>query len=404
MKTPTQPLSALEQPLKLRIFISTGEVSGDLQGALLIHALQRQAASRGYALEIVATGGDRMAQAGATLLGNTSAIGAVGILESLPYLVPTLRLQGRVKQYLRNHPPDLAVLIDYMGPNLAIGSYLRQTFSRLPLVYYIAPQQWVWGAFLERDTRRILDVSDRLLAIFPEEAKFYQRYGGAVTWVGHPLIDRIPHPPDRQQARAKLGLAADATVVTLLPASRQQELRYLLPVILKAAQQIQAQLPAVQFLIPASLPQFQQTIQQAIAHYQLSNASLTADSQTAIAAADLAITKSGTVNLEIALMNVPQVVCYRLNPVTAWVAQHLLNFSAPFISPVNLVEMRSVVPEFLQWQATPAALATAALTLLLNEDKQQQMLANYQSIRQTLGEPGVCDRAAAAIFEVLLAA
>ncbi len=403
MNTSTQSPSILPPRLKLKIFISTGEVSGDLQGALLIAALKRQAANRGWALEVVATGGDRMAAAGATLLGNTSAIGAVGIFESWPYLIPTLRLQGRVKQYLRNHPPDLAILIDYMGPNLAIGSYLRESLPKLPIVYYIAPQQWVWGAFLERDTRRILAVCDRLLAIFPAEAKFYQRYGGDVTWVGHPLIDRMAQAPDRQQARATLQLNAEDTVITLLPASRKQELRYLLPVMLEAAQQIQAKLPAVKFLIPASLPQFQQMIRQAIAPYLISNIRITAESQTAIAASDLAITKSGTVNLEIALMNVPQVVLYRLNPVTAWIAQHLLKFSAPFISPVNLVEMRSVVPELLQQQATPEAVVAAALPLLREEARRSQMLADYQSVRQSLGEPGVCDRAASVMLDMLAA-
>lgn len=399
-----QPPLASEPGSELRIFISTGEVSGDLQGALLMRALYRQATKRGLELDIIATGGDRMAEAGATLLGNTSEVGAVGILESAPYLIPTLRLQQKVKQYLRHHPPDLVILIDYMGPNLAIGSHLRKTFPQLPLVYYIAPQQWIWGAFLERDTRRILAVSDRLLAIFPEEARFYRRYGGNVTWVGHPLIDCIPTPPDRAKARSTLKLAAEDTVITLLPASRRQELYYLLPIMLEAARQIQMRLPASRFLIPASLPQFQQTIQQAIAQSHLPLVSVTADSQTAIAASDLAITKSGTVNLEIALMNIPQVVMYRLNPVTAWIAEHLLKFSAPFISPVNLVEMRPIVPELLQRQATPEAVTAAAMALLLDQNRQTQMLADYQSMRQSLGELGVCDRAAEAIFEMLWAA
>src|SRR4028118_2415432 len=128
------------------IFISTGEVSGDLQGALLIDGLKRQAQAAGIELEIVALGGSRMAKAGATLLGNTSGIGSVGLLESLPFVLPTLTIQRRAKQYLQQHPPDVVVLIDYMGPNLSIGSFIRRQLPQVPVIYYIAPQDWVWSA------------------------------------------------------------------------------------------------------------------------------------------------------------------------------------------------------------------------------------------------------------------
>jgi len=131
-----------------KVFISTGEVSGDLQGALLVEALYRQAKAKQLPLEVFALGGKRMASAGATLLGNTTNIGSVGILESLPFVLPTLKVQRRAKQFLRESPPDVLVLIDYMGPNLAIGNYVRKHLPQLPIVYYIAPQAWVWSPFL----------------------------------------------------------------------------------------------------------------------------------------------------------------------------------------------------------------------------------------------------------------
>ena len=145
----------------MRIFISTGEVSGDLQGALLIEALKRQAVCTGVELEIVALGGDRMASAGATLLGNTISIGSVGSLEALPFVLPTLKIQRRAKQYLQQHPPDLVVLIDYAGPNLSIGSYIQRQMPQVPVVYYIAPQMWVWWSN-QRDTARIVEIADKL--------------------------------------------------------------------------------------------------------------------------------------------------------------------------------------------------------------------------------------------------
>jgi lipid-A-disaccharide synthase len=396
-----------------RIFISTGEVSGDLQGSLLIESLKRQAAIAGLDLEIVALGGDRMAAAGATLLGHTSAIGSMGIFESIPYILPTLRVQRQAKEYLRQHPPDLVVLIDYMGPNIAFCNYLPKQMPDVPVIYYIAPQEWVW-AVSSYNTDRIIKAVERILAIFPEEANYYQRKGGKAVFVGHPLVDRMQKAPDRETARQALSIPPDQTAVVLLPASRQQELKYLMPVIFAAAQRIQAKIPQAHFWIPLALEKYRRPIEQAIERYGLQATLLSSDNPEkhdpsgkppvglqAIAAADLAISKSGTVNLEIALLNVPQVVLYKLNPLTGWIAHRLLKFAAPFVSPPNLVEMKPIVKEFLQFQATPEAIAEESLELLLNPARRQKMLADYQEMRQAVGEVGVCDRAALEILDLL---
>lgn len=396
-----------------RIFISTGEVSGDLQGALLVEALQRQAQASGIELEILALGGDRMAAAGAKLLGHTSAIGSIGILESLPYVLPTLTVQRRAKRYLKDFPPDLIILLDYMGPNIALCNYLPDHLPQVPVVYYIAPQEWVW-ALNNYNTSRIIRATERILAIFPEEAKYYEKQGGNVTWVGHPLVDRLQAAPDRATARAALGIPNDQTAIVLLPASRQQEIKYLLPVIFEAAQRLQAQIPAAHFWIPVALENYREPLAQAVTRYGLRATLLPATptpaladdaavspTLQAIAAADLAISKSGTVNLEIALLNVPQVVLYKVHPVTGWIAHRLLRFRPSFVSPPNLVLMKPIVREFLQFQATPDAITTEALELLQNPTRRDKMLADYAEMRQAVGEVGVCDRAAREIFAIL---
>ncbi|NMG19213.1 lipid-A-disaccharide synthase [Brasilonema bromeliae] len=384
----------------MRIFISTGEVSGDLQGSLLITALKRQAAAAGLDLEIVALGGEKMASVGATLIGNTSEIGSVGIWESLPYVLPTLQMQQRAIAYLKQNSPDLVILIDYMGPNLAIGNYIRRKLSHLRVVYYIAPQEWVWS-LNSRNTNMVVGITDKLLAIFPEEARYFQERGAKVTWVGHPLVDRVQNFPSREAARAKLGIAEDVISVALLPASRRQELKHLLPVIFQAAQVIQAKFDHVYFWIPLSLEIYREPIEKAIQQYGLQASVVSGKTQEVIAAADLAITKSGTVNLELALLKVPQVVLYRLHPITAWIARTVLKGSIPFASPPNLVVMKPIVPEFLQEKATPENITQAALEILLNPERKNQMLADYEEMRQCLGEVGVCDRAAKEILEML---
>lgn len=383
-----------------RIFISTGEVSGDLQGSLLVEALHRQAQQAGMSLEILALGGDRMAKAGAILLGDTSAIGSVGILESLPYVLPTFWLQQRAKRQLRHYQPDLVVLIDYLGPNLGMGRYVKQNLAQVPVVYYISPQEWVWSLG-QRNTTQVIAMTDRLLAIFPEEARYYQKQGATVSYVGHPLIDRMQSAPSREQARQTLGIAPEQRVVALIPASRRQELKYLLPVIVQAARRLQAQVPDVEFWVPLSLKQYRPALEQALRQAQVRATIVEQQTQEVLAAADLAIAKSGTVNLELALLNVPQVVMYRVSPITAWIATHLLKFSIPFMSPPNLVLMEPIVPELLQDDATPERITQVALELLLNPAQREQTLKDYQRMRQALGDVGVCDRAAQEILQLL---
>lgn len=383
--------------MKKRIFISTGEVSGDLQGSLLVTALLNRAKAEAMDLEIVALGGDRMAAAGAKLLGNTIALSSIGLLEAVPYIIPTLKMQGYAKQQLRENPPDLVILIDYIGANLSMGKFIRSQFPKVPIVYYIAPQEWVWS-MNDRNTHQIVDITDRLLAIFPEEARYYEGQGAEVKWIGHPLVDHLQSAPSRETARASLGIPSEEKAIVLSPASRKQELKFLMPEMFAAAQKIQAQVPNTKFYIPLALDRYRSEIEAAVQSYGL-NAKLIPkeEGQTAIAAADLAITKSGTINLELALLDVPQVVIYRISKLTAWVGRNILKVKIIFASPVNLVPMRLVVPELLQEDANADRIAQESLALLEGPDR-ERVLRDYQEVQAGLGERGVCDRAAAEIF------
>ncbi len=381
----------------MRIFISTGEVSGDLQGAMLIAALSRQAKLKEIELEIVALGGDRMAKAGATILANTTTIGSIGVLEALPLVLPTLKIQGIAKQYLQTNSPDILILIDYVAPNLALANYVRKHYPQVPIIYYIVPQDWAVPQL--GNTKKIIQLSDRLLAIFQAEANYFKNLGANVTWVGHPLVDRTENAPSKNEARQALNIPCDETIITLLPASRQQELKSLLPVMCEAGKILQNKLAKVHFLIPLSLAKYRQEIVAAIENYDLSATILEDKLYEAIAAADLAITKSGTVNLEIALLKVPQIVIYKVSPVTAWIARNILKLSIPFMSPTNLVVNQAIVPELLQEEVTAENIVREALELLLNREKIDLLAENYQEMRQALGEKGACDRAAIEIFD-----
>ena len=379
------------------IFISTGDVSGDLQGALLVTALQQLAAKSGIDLNIVALGGTKMAAAGAKILADTVSISSMGIVEHLAYVRPSLQARSLAKQYLKTNPPDALILIDYVDPNVAIGKYIKNLFPNLPVYFYIAPQDWVWPRQHKR-AKLIVSFIDEIFAVFPVEAQYFTEQGAKTKFVGHPLVDRVATLTSREIARDKLGITAEETAVALIPASRQQELKYILPNIFAAARQIQDRLPAVRFWIPLSRPDFQAEIESQIQAYQI-NATLVAENaDLVLAAADLAITKCGTVSLELALLNVPQVVIYRVSNVTAWIAKHVIKFSIPYMSPTNLVEMKSIVPELMQDDASPDRIAVESLELLLNSDRRDRMLDDYSQMRAALGDRGVCDRVAQEIF------
>jgi lipid-A-disaccharide synthase len=393
----------------VRLLVSTGEVSGDLQGSLLIAALHREADRRGLPLEVVALGGPRMAAAGAELLADTVRLGAIGLWEAVPLVLPTLRLQTRLRRWLAAHPPDGVVLIDYMGANVKLGLQLKRRTPQVPVLYYIAPQEWAFRLG-EGGTTRLIGFSDRILAIFPDEARFYAERGAQVTWVGHPLLDTLGEPPSRQEARRRLDLPADAPVLLLLPASRTQELRYLLPAMARAVALLQRREPSLEVLVPAGQAGFEPALEQALAAAGARGRVIAAARADALrpdlfAAADAALTKSGTVNLELALRGVPQVTGYRVSRPTAFLARHLLRFNVPHISPVNLVLRERLVPELLQHDFHPDAIV-AALAPLLRPDSPERarILDGYGRLRRELGEPGVTDRAACAILDAVATA
>ena len=392
----------------LRLLISTGEVSGDLQGSLLVKALHVEAQRRGLHLEVVALGGERMERAGAVLLANTTRMGAIGLLEAIPFVLPTLRLQRRLKRWFKGEPPDGVVLIDYMGPNVSLGLRLKRKFPQVPVTYYIAPQEWAFK-FGTKGRTNLISFTNQILAIFQQEARFYRCRGANVTYVGHPLLDTIGEVPTRPAARQLLGLNQEAPVLLLMPASRRQELRYMLPHIVEAAAQLQQLDPSLQVVVPAGLPGFETQLS-----LQLTQAGVratiipAADSDrlkaALCAAADVAIAKSGTVNLELALRGVPQVVVYRVSRATAFVARHILRFSVPHISPVNLVLGERLVPELLQEDLRVKTIVAEALPLLdPSGPGRLGMLAGYDRLRLELGEPGVTQRAACAILNQVLA-
>ena len=390
----------------MKLLISTGEVSGDLQGSLLINALKTNAEKRKIELEILALGGERMQEAGAKLIANTSSIGAIGFLEALPYVLPTLNAQSKIDNYLSSSPPDAVVLIDYMGPNIRLGLKVKKKFPNIPIIYYIAPQEWAWRLG-DSGTTDLISFTDKILAIFEEEAKFYSNKGGNVKFVGHPMLDFYRNIPTKEESLKKIGLNSDQKLLLIIPASRKQELKYILPTLLKAAKLLQEKDPSITVLIPSGLNEFDELLNNSLKEYGVNGRIILSNEVDGLkpflfSAAHLALAKSGTINMELALNSVPQIVGYKVSRVTAFFARYLLRFNVKYISPVNLLLNKMLIPEFVQEDFKAEKIFNAALKILEDNSTKEDIMIGYERLKDKLGKPGVTDRASKDILDLLI--
>jgi len=358
-----------------RIYISAGEPSADAHAAAVATALQRRIPG----LELEALGGPLLERAGAHVLDRMEAFSVVGFVEALAKIPAHYRLLNRVKKAFNEKRYDLVILVDYPGYHLRAAS--AAAAAGIPVLYYIAPQMWAWGA---GRVRRLAPVK-RLAVILPFEEAFFRERGVAATFVGHPLKDRPP-PPARAEARRQLGLDPARATLGLFPGSRAQEVRRHWGIFRAAAARVAAARPDIQVVV-AGAPGAQYPDPGAITLHQ-------GDPLLVFAAADAGICKSGTTTLEAAMADLPMVITYRVHPISSFIAFRVLR--VPWVGLVNLVAGYEVAPEYLQRAARPAALAEAVLPLLdATHPATRKQREGLRIVRERLGAPGAADRVAA---------
>ena len=389
-----------------KIFISTGEVSGDLHGSLLANALFNEAKKNSIDLEICGLGGGRMKKEGVQILQDTTSISAIGIWEALPLILPTIRIQRRFYKLLKKYPPDCLILIDYMGPNINIGAKLKRSRNNIPIYYYIAPQEWAWRVG-NNSTTNLINFSDKIFAIFKQEAIFYRRRGGNVSWVGHPMLDLTKKLPSKKFSRTILKLKANQNILLLMPASRPQELKYILPTFLKTAKKLQLRYPSLLVYIPSCRSIFDEKFRQGLEKYEIKGKVISQQDNSKFmpyiySLTKLALCKSGTVNMELALYGIPQIIGYRVSRITAFIAKRILNFKVRFISPVNLLVKKFIIPEFVQKNFNEKKIFFKACRLLDLTSEKVKIKKGYTLLRKELGEEGVVDRAAKEIINSII--
>jgi len=374
-------------PRPPRILISSGEPSGDLYGALLLRELKELVPP----FEAFGLGGDELAAQGSRLIAHVRDLAVVGLLEVLRHLPRLKRILGDVMADVDRHPPDLAVLIDYAGFHLRLAQALRR--RGVPIVYYVSPQVWAWR---RGRLRTIRETVSRMLVLFPFEPAVYEQAGIPVTFVGHPLVDRLAPVADRAAARAALGLDATRPLVVLLPGSRPQEVRYNLPPLAGAASILAARRPDLRFALAAAPGLDAQWLRSRVPGAPMTV--LQGRTSALLAAADLGLVASGTATVEAALVGTPMIVVYRLSPITYALGKPFVH--VPHYAMVNLIAERRLVPEIIQGEFTPERVADEALRLLDDPAALDVIREGLATVRRRLGEPGASRRAAVEVAGV----
>ena len=389
-----------------KIFISTGEVSGDLHGSLLSNALFNEAKKRSIDLEVFGLGGERMKKEGVKILQDTTSISAIGIWEALPLIIPTLKIQKNFYKSLKQVSPSCLILIDYMGPNIKIGRKLKSEKTNIPIYYYIAPQEWAWRVG-NNSTTDLIGFSDKIFAIFKQEANFYKRRGGNVSWIGHPLMDLIKKLPTKKDSRKILKIRPDENILLIMPASRNQELKYVLPSFIKAAKKLQKKYPSLLVYILSCRKVFDAKFQKELEKNEVRGKVVSQEDieelKTHIySLTKIALCKSGTVNMELALYGIPQIVGYKVSRVTAFIAKKILNFKVRYISPVNLLVKKKIIPEFVQKELDVNKIYNKACLIMDRKSEKTKILKGYDLLKKELGDEGVVKRAAEEIINTLI--
>jgi lipid-A-disaccharide synthase len=365
-----------------RIFVSAGEPSGDLHGAGVVKALRE----RHPDAVIEALGGPRMAAAGATIRHPMEGLAAFGLVEVVTKLRAHVRLLRALRNDFRAGRYDLVILIDYPGFHVRVAEAAKRAGTKV--LYYIAPQLWAWRP---GRARRFASAVDRLAVVLPFEQRFFSGLGLRSDYVGHPLVDRGAWP-SRAAARARLGIQLESRVLGIFPGSRSQEIRRLWAPFRDAALQLLRE-GRCQEVVVAGTPGGEYPDPGPLRIVR-------GDPVPVFATADAALAKSGTTTLEAALADVPMVVAYKVHPLTWLMFQRVR--TVEWVSLVNLVAEREVVPELLQHHAEAGPLAEALRPLLDPGDPrtvaQREGLA---LVRERLGAPGATTRVVALADELL---
>ena len=359
------------------ILFVVGETSGDLHAS----GVARELRASGAPFALRGIGGDLMAEEGVALDEHIRGLAVMGLVEVLRHLPKHRAMLHALRERLRSGNVALVILVDYPGFNMRVAEAAAE--AGVPVLYYVAPQVWAWGAKrLDKLARWVTKAA----VILPFEEALLRDHRIDATFVGHPLLDRAAGMPSRADARRALGIADDARVLALFPGSREQEIARHLEPFVATAERLRRMHPGLEVLVSAA-PHVR--IDEARCPFRIVRGA----SFPILRAADAAMCKSGTTTLEATVASCPHVVAYRTHPLTYWAATRLVKLS--HIGLVNIVAGQEVAPEFVQQRLQPELVASALSPLLdPSSPRRADMIAALGTVRAKLGTPGAASRVA----------
>ena len=364
---------------KRTYFIIAGEPSGDLHGAKLVAAMKKRSPN----LRFVGNGGNKMLEEGVDLLYHTDQLSVMGFSEVFKHIPFLLKVFRNTLKKIVEIKPDRIILIDYPGFNLRMAKKCARL--SIPTTYFILPQLWAWKENRIKTFHKFIDQS---LSIFPFEQSWYEKRGVSANYVGHPFIELGTPKQTKSEFYRKHKLKENTKILTLLPGSRQQEIDKMWPIFYEAALEIRKNNNVEIMIAKSSGVNLHQK-----EHCHVEEE----DVYASILYATAAITASGTASLECAVLDTPQVVCYRLSKFSGFIAKQMNR--APFVSMPNLIAGRTVVNELLQKEVNSDNIARHLLPLLKDSPQRKIMLQGFEEIRRSLGLPGAYERAAESILK-----
>ena len=365
--------------------LSCGEASGELYAA----ALAREIRALAPGARIVALGGAQLRDAGVEILADYHGISVTGLTEAIRVVPRSLALIRQLGAAADRVKPDVFVPIDFPDFNFRLMAAMAK--RGVPVVYYISPQLWAWRAGRMATMKRLVS---KVLVIFPFEERIYREAGVDVEFVGHPLVDLAKPSADRETLRRRFGAAPGAPLIALLPGSRSNELRAILPDMARAAALMRGRLPNAVFVV-ARAPRLHDDLFAPLDGF----GALMIEGATddVLAAADVAITASGTATVQTALHECPMVMVYRVSALTEMLGRMFVKLDT--FAMVNLVAGERVVPELVQDRFTPEAVADEAVSLVTDTARREAMIARLRDVKAKLGGRGGARRAAEAILK-----
>lgn len=379
-----------------KIFLLAGEPSGDVIGARLMQALRKQRDDNSF--RFFGVGGPRMQAQGLDSLFPMDELSLMGFAEVLPHIPRLLKRLSQTRNEIVRQRPDMALTIDSPGFSLRLQE--RLDGQALKRVHYVAPQVWAW----RRGRAAKLGAKiDHLLALLPFEPPFFETYGLACSFVGHPIIEEAGRQGDGARFRKRYQQPDDAPIICLLPGSRLSEIRQHMPVLKETANRLVQRFPRLRLILP-TLPSLTPVLQPMVEDWPVRPLVLDerADRFDAYAASWLAIAASGTVTLELALANLPHITIYRTGAITAWLARRMIDVA--HVNLVNIILNRPVVPEWLQEDCNPERITASALHLIEDADHRETQKASLGEVMAMLrgGDDGPpSEQAARRVLDLL---